>query len=162
MSLEARTGRNKQVYDESLARQVAGCIPYDAKTGLVILISSRRHPKRFVYPKGGWENDETVEQAALRETWEEAGLRGRITAQVGRFDQPSKQNPNVTGTVHWVYAMEVNEVLDEWPEQSLRIRQSMTIEEALACIGKKQFMQDALRAFQTVHARQFKLDRTHL
>ena len=29
-------------------------------------------------PQGGWENDETVEQAAAREAIEEAGVRGDI------------------------------------------------------------------------------------
>lgn len=28
--------------------------------------------------QGGWENDETVEQAALREAVEEAGVRGEL------------------------------------------------------------------------------------
>lgn len=33
----------------------------------------------IVFPlKGGWENDETVEQAAVREAVEEAGVRGDI------------------------------------------------------------------------------------
>ncbi|MCI12140.1 nudix hydrolase 4, partial [Trifolium medium] len=30
------------------------------------------------FPKGGWETDETMEQAALRETIEEAGVVGNI------------------------------------------------------------------------------------
>lgn len=33
----------------------------------------------FALPsKGGWENDETVEQAAVREAIEEAGVRGDL------------------------------------------------------------------------------------
>lgn len=32
----------------------------------------------FAYWKGGWENDETVEEAALREAVEEAGVRGEL------------------------------------------------------------------------------------
>ncbi|KAJ0798673.1 putative NUDIX hydrolase domain-containing protein [Helianthus annuus] len=30
----------------------------------------------MVFPKGGWESDETVEEAACREALEEAGVRG--------------------------------------------------------------------------------------
>ncbi|GJS49504.1 NUDIX hydrolase 12, mitochondrial [Tanacetum coccineum] len=32
----------------------------------------------MVFPKGGWESDETVEEAACREALEEAGVRGVI------------------------------------------------------------------------------------
>lgn len=33
----------------------------------------------FAFPfKGGWENDETVEEAAVREAIEEAGVRGDL------------------------------------------------------------------------------------
>jgi len=31
--------------------------------------------------KGGWENDETVEEAAVREAIEEAGVRGDLMVQ---------------------------------------------------------------------------------
>ncbi|MBA0772742.1 hypothetical protein Gotri_008073 [Gossypium trilobum] len=40
----------------------------------------------LVFPKGGWENDETVHEAACREALEEAGVKGIL--DVG-FDIPS-------------------------------------------------------------------------
>ncbi|RVW45027.1 Nudix hydrolase 12, mitochondrial [Vitis vinifera] len=45
------------------------------KTIEVLMISS---PNRndLVFPKGGWEDDETVEEAACREALEEAGVKG--------------------------------------------------------------------------------------
>lgn len=43
----------------------------------VLLISSRRG-KGDVFPKGGWEVDEELREAALRETVEEAGVRGEL------------------------------------------------------------------------------------
>lgn len=68
-------------------RLVSGCIPYKfeksvggcnrsmEKELLVLMISS---PSRddLVFPKGGWEDDETMSEAARREAWEEAGVKG--------------------------------------------------------------------------------------
>jgi len=47
----------------------------------VLLITSRGG-KGWVFPKGGWEDDETVEAAAKRETVEEAGVRGTIEVRL--------------------------------------------------------------------------------
>ncbi|RVW92994.1 Nudix hydrolase 16, mitochondrial [Vitis vinifera] len=41
----------------------------------VLMINSPSGPG-LLFPKGGWENDETVEEAAIREAIEEAGVRG--------------------------------------------------------------------------------------
>ncbi|KAG0439331.1 Diphosphoinositol polyphosphate phosphohydrolase 2 [Dictyocoela muelleri] len=56
--------------------QQAGCIPI-TKDGLVILISSRKHDN-FILPKGKVEKNETPIMAAERETYEEAGARGKV------------------------------------------------------------------------------------
>lgn len=64
------------------ARLVAGVIvlsneishPGEPAGKYVLCISSSRHPNKVVLPKGGWEDHETVEEAALRECWEEAGV----------------------------------------------------------------------------------------
>lgn len=37
---------------------------------------------RFVWLQGGWENDETVEEAAKRESLEEAGVRGDLVVWI--------------------------------------------------------------------------------
>lgn len=39
-----------------------------------LLVSSHNTKDKWVLPKGGWEVDETVEEAAKRETFEEAGV----------------------------------------------------------------------------------------
>lgn len=35
--------------------------------------------------QGGWENDETVKEAAMREAVEEAGVRGDLKVNVNKF-----------------------------------------------------------------------------
>lgn len=41
-------------------------------TPSILVVSSRKHPSRFVLPKGGVEHGESSVQAALRESWEES------------------------------------------------------------------------------------------
>jgi len=53
-----------------------------ADNAQVLLITSRGG-KGWVLPKGGWEDDERVEEAAQRETVEEAGVRGAIEVRGG-------------------------------------------------------------------------------
>ncbi|GMP86472.1 hypothetical protein CsSME_00039236 [Camellia sinensis var. sinensis] len=83
--LVARTGRHQQRYEAGF-RLIAGCIPFkyinscetngdtSEKVVEVLMINSASGPG-LLFPKGGWENDETVEEAALREALEEAGVR---------------------------------------------------------------------------------------
>ncbi|KAK8579554.1 hypothetical protein V6N13_142745 [Hibiscus sabdariffa] len=86
MCMVSRTGRHLQRYDNLGRRQVVGCIPYRFKCGSdgtisddleVLVISSQKGPK-MMFPKGGWEIDESIEEAALRESIEEAGVLGNV------------------------------------------------------------------------------------
>ena len=70
MSMQpAREGRELQRFDGD-CRLVTGCVPiYQNK---LVLISSQN--LGWVFPKGGWETDETQQQGAAREAYEEAGV----------------------------------------------------------------------------------------
>ena len=46
--------------------------------GVQVLLISSRKGKGHVFPKGGWEEDEGLSEAAMRETVEEAGVRGEL------------------------------------------------------------------------------------
>ena len=48
-----------------------------------LLVTARRQPGLWVFPKGHIEPGETPEQAAEREVFEEAGVRASIVAPVG-------------------------------------------------------------------------------
>lgn len=43
----------------------------------VLLVSSQKG-HTFMFPKGGWEVDESIEEAACRESLEEAGVIGTV------------------------------------------------------------------------------------
>eukprot|EP00892_Ulva_mutabilis_P003829 jgi/Ulvmu1/1818/UM119_0036.1 len=78
----ARQGRDNQRYSTSGERLVAGCVPVrfidDGSTpsDVQVMLISSSGGTGWVFPKGGWELDETAESAALRETVEEGGVRG--------------------------------------------------------------------------------------
>ncbi|EEE60155.1 hypothetical protein OsJ_13060 [Oryza sativa Japonica Group] len=176
--LVARTGRHQQRYEDG-RRLVAGCIPFRYRTSNdetsddepkkiveVLMINSQSGPG-LLFPKGGWENDETVEQAAAREAVEEAGVRGDIVAcQVsetylhvffsyitvklqflGFYDFKSKTHQDACCPEGMcraaVFALHVKEELDSWPEQSTRRRTWLTVPEATSQC-RYQWMQEAL------------------
>ncbi|XXG83609.1 hypothetical protein AAC387_Pa10g1328 [Persea americana] len=143
--LVARTGRLQQRY-EAGCRLVAGCIPFkyrdsdetcDSKPEKmieVLMINSQSGPG-LLFPKGGWENDETVEEAAVREALEEAGVRGDIMGFLGDYDFKSKTHQdefNPDGSCRAaMFALFVKEELPSWPEQSTRLRRWLSIPEAV-------------------------------
>lgn len=131
---------------------MAGCIPFrivgsesGPDTILVCMVSSNGG-KGWVFPKGGWETDETLEDAARRETVEEAGLRGALEMYVGSFAFKSLKLAG-TGTeglcIAHMYSMNVEEELEEWPEKCERRRAWFHVEEAGANC-RHEWMKDAL------------------
>ncbi|PHU00972.1 Nudix hydrolase 17, mitochondrial [Capsicum chinense] len=141
-SMNSRTGRDLQRYNRG-CRQVVGCIPYRCKTRdpsscvqgspiddlEFLLISSQKNP-RMMFPKGGWEIDESLEEAASRETFEEAGVVGEVVVQeyLGTWSFKSKSQ----GTFHegHMFPLRVLEELDEWPEKTVRRRLWVNFSEA--------------------------------
>ncbi|WOG98034.1 hypothetical protein DCAR_0417375 [Daucus carota subsp. sativus] len=131
--LVARTGRHQQRYVDGY-RLIAGCIPFrykysetddgepSEKNIEVLMISSTSGPG-LLFPKGGWENDETVKEAAVREAVEEAGVRGDLKHFLGEYYFKSKTLQDEFSPEGLckaaMYALLVKEELDSWPEKSL-------------------------------------------
>lgn len=89
-------------------RELAGCLPFIVKgeSWKILLVTSRTHPGRLIFPKGAIKSHESPRHAALRETWEEAGVTGTL------LDRLSE---------NW-YVLRVEEVAEEWPERGERER----------------------------------------
>ncbi|KAJ7982357.1 Nudix hydrolase 16, mitochondrial [Quillaja saponaria] len=155
--LVARTGRHQQRYEDGY-RLVAGCIPFRYKNSddsddssfekivEVLMINSPSGPG-LLFPKGGWENDESVEEAAVREAIEEAGVRGDIMELLGQYDFRSKTHQDEFSPEGLckaaMFALFVKEELESWPEQSTRNRSWLTIPEAVEQC-RHAWMRDAL------------------
>jgi diphosphoinositol-polyphosphate diphosphatase len=141
----ARTGREKQRYNDG-SRQVVGTLPMDPATDRVLLVASRNTPGSFSLPKGGWELDETQEEAALRETWEEAGIRGKIKRKLGPFYHTKTLANGNPSAEYYFYELEVEEVADKFPEAKERERKWFSLDEALSKVEIKHPTQQVLLA----------------
>lgn len=75
----SREGRHTQRWEtdpqsNNVTRLVVGCIPI-LRGEKILLVSASKKPQ-WILPKGGWELDESMEESAIRETFEEAGVVG--------------------------------------------------------------------------------------
>ena len=86
------------------------------------MISSSKDPSKWIFPKGGWELDETVEAAAVRETLEEAGAHAAIVRQIGWFGETAPA---------CVFEARLVTLLDSWAEGE-RARTWMPISKAVS------------------------------
>uniref|UniRef100_A0A8B9C2M2 diphosphoinositol-polyphosphate diphosphatase n=1 Tax=Anser brachyrhynchus TaxID=132585 RepID=A0A8B9C2M2_9AVES len=94
---------------------------------LVLLVSSSRHPDRWIVPGGGMEPEEEPNVAAVREVCEEAGVKGTLGRLVGIFENRDRKHRT------YVYVLIVTEVLEDW-EDSVNIgrkREWFKIEDAI-------------------------------
>ncbi|KAI5648095.1 hypothetical protein M9H77_34100 [Catharanthus roseus] len=134
VALVSRTGRHLQRYNKG-CRQVVGCIPYrykvTKKTSLVdedslevLVISAQRKGKGMLFPKGGWETDESIVEAALRETVEEAGVLGDVERVLGKWKFESQNKEG------YMFPLLVKEQLEFWPEKEVRQRKWISVKEA--------------------------------
>ncbi|EOA25396.1 hypothetical protein CARUB_v10018728mg [Capsella rubella] len=168
-NLSARTGRDHQRYDNNF-RLVSGCIPYrmvrdeeeedstsvDFENKLEVLMVSSPNRHDLVFPKGGWEDDETVLEAASREAMEEAGVKGILREDpLGVWEFRSKSSSmeaecRLAGRCKgYMFALEVKEELAIWPEQENRERRWLNVKEALE-LCRYEWMQSALEEFLRV------------
>ncbi|ODV88040.1 hypothetical protein CANARDRAFT_173903 [[Candida] arabinofermentans NRRL YB-2248] len=146
----AREGREIQVYNsKTYARLVSGCVVLNSTHDKLLMISSSKHIDNWVIPKGGIEYDEVgnFKLTARRETWEEAGVLGKILKKLPvvedhRFlksDNVDKTFKNIDLHINGskiprsefhFYEMELTELCNEWPEGNKRKRKWCTYEEA--------------------------------
>jgi 8-oxo-dGTP pyrophosphatase MutT (NUDIX family) len=49
----------------------------------ILLVTARRNPRNWIFPKGHIEDGETRKEAAVREALEEAGVDGKVAGRAG-------------------------------------------------------------------------------
>jgi 8-oxo-dGTP pyrophosphatase MutT (NUDIX family) len=110
----------------------SGVIPYrKTKDGIEVLLITSVKKKKWVIPKGFIEFNLTPFESAKKEAYEEAGILGtNETIELGFFS-----NHKSIGICHVkVFAMEVIEILDDYPEKVQRKREWFNIKEASSAV----------------------------
>jgi 8-oxo-dGTP pyrophosphatase MutT (NUDIX family) len=57
----------------------------NGKSPRYLIVTARRNPENWLFPKGHIEEGETPEQAAVREVREEGGVDGKVIGRLGEF-----------------------------------------------------------------------------
>jgi diphosphoinositol-polyphosphate diphosphatase len=60
------------------------------KGGKILFVSSRKKPE-WIFPKGGWEKDEAMEESAIREVFEEAGVLGVLGPRLSEIQYETRK-----------------------------------------------------------------------
>jgi 8-oxo-dGTP pyrophosphatase MutT (NUDIX family) len=67
-------------------KQAGAIIVRNGKAGpRILLVTARRNPDNWIFPKGHVESGETLKKAAVREAREEAGIEGKVVGAAGRM-----------------------------------------------------------------------------
>lgn len=122
--------------------QIAALCYRHAETGPEILLITSRSTKRWIIPKGWPMHGTDGAGTALQEAWEEAGVKARgprRPVRIGRYryDKVLDGGLPVATSVD-VYAIEVEKLLDVFPEMQDRERHWMTPERAAAAVHEEQ------------------------
>lgn len=105
----------------------------------ILLVTSRRR-KRWILPKGWPMDGATPVEAAEREAWEEAGVKGKaVPLCLGIFSYTKYlaedgQLPCVVA----VFPVKVKKQCSEWPERQERRRKWMSLKEAARAVDEKE------------------------
>ena len=110
-------------------------IPYRFENEqLQILAISSSNDKKWIIPKGIIEPGSDAKTTAIKEAYEEAGIEGEITEELGKYSYDKWGGKcNVQ-----VYAMHVTHMMPEqkWPEW-YRQRQWLNVKEAVGILNEK-------------------------
>eukprot|EP00949_MAST-11_sp_MAST-11-sp1_P005005 g5005.t1 len=112
----------------------------------VLVIGSRRHKGKSILPAGGVDPGEDERTAAVRETIEEAGVRGLIVDDLGIFQNDEKRHR----TRMFVMLFQEDVAENEWEERDrgkkwipletmnadLKPSQQVYTQSVLACVSK--------------------------
>ncbi|VBB33366.1 unnamed protein product [Acanthocheilonema viteae] len=130
-----RKNNGERVRDaEGFRLRAAGiCIRGEGSSREILLITGGKDDGRWIIPGGGIEKDENESDAALREVFEEAGVKAEILARVGEFRDEERRHRTV------VFLLTVKEELKEWEDGCFgRQREWVSLEEALRRVKHSQ------------------------
>ena len=129
--------------------QVAALCYRQTGDGREVLMITSRDTGRWVLPKGWPMAGKSSAESAAEEAWEEAGVRkGRFDdSPLGRYEYDKRLDSGAVEPLETlVYALEVEELCDDFPEAHERSRRWMTPSEAAELVNEPQ-LRDLLSVF---------------
>ena len=107
--------------------------------GLEVLLITSRGTGRWVIPKGGVKKGFTPAEAAEREAYEEAGIKGALSPDpLGCFSYNKRLRNGASRPASVeVYAMRVVVELKKWPERAQRRLKWMSIPHAVKLVDEE-------------------------
>lgn len=88
-SRQGRSGQRTLMENNESIRLVTGAVPI-LRGGKIMFVSSRKKAE-WIIPKGGWERDEAMEESAIREVFEEAGVLGVLGPRLGKVQYETRK-----------------------------------------------------------------------
>lgn len=116
--------QKKNLLPNGRLQQVAALVWRVDNGELQLLTITSRGTGRWIIPKGWPQTGRTLARTAMREAFEEAGIRGVIDpVPVGTYDYQKYDMPPeaVSSFTVAVYAVAFTEQVDKWPERGERI-----------------------------------------
>ena len=115
---------------------MAGTIPFRVHKGKleILLVSSRRKPKKLTLPGGQCLIGESPKDAALRETSEEAGVTG--TLKRSSLPLYFEVTRGKTRQKRLLFFMRVDKELPHWPEENQRRQDRDRAGHWLSCLTR--------------------------
>ncbi|WP_417415563.1 NUDIX hydrolase [Hoeflea sp.] len=148
-------GDNRPGLKRKPKRQSAAAVFRGTGDQRELLLVTSRDTGRWIVPKGWIEDGEDGADAALRETWEEAGVIGEVQADgpVGHYryiKQRARRRDAICDVD--VYLLMLREEQDQWPEKDQRRRKWFPVATAIGLITEEG-LKDVIRdAFQFIKA----------
>jgi 8-oxo-dGTP pyrophosphatase MutT (NUDIX family) len=117
-------------------RQCAALALREADGEVQVLLVTSRETRRWVLPKGWTERRRDAAAQAAVEAFEEAGIRGAIGRKpIGSYGYLKRiENGRTLACEVEVFAMQVAEELEDWPEKAERERRWFSLPEAALAV----------------------------
>lgn len=125
--------------DESGLGTQAGALVWRRGSGgkVEVLLITSRGTGRWVLPKGWIDDGENAGEAAAREAWEEAGIRGAVHDQpLGTYDYVKVDEGQIMPCRVTVHALAVTQQATNWPEREERTRRWLQAGEAAGLVDE--------------------------
>ena len=120
-----------------------GVIPFDIRGDqIAILFVTSQTRGRWIFPKGTCEEGEDRIQTAIRESYEEAGVKGELIKDFPiTLPVTKKNNGDVIKVPVTYYPLLVTEQLENWPEKEKRQRHWSLLSNANKVTDRADFLQ---------------------